>query len=169
MLVVLDTMEALKLSYPVGWRTLPYNLYLTEYTIVSDRNHISVVWKNKQCETHSVSFYRFKFKSKFLNRIYFRFVPRLSSTDVNRRHNVLKLVYENFCEETGAIQGNFETADNFSKTIDFMMALIYVRFFSKIIPLAKFLEIFDPTNTKISHEATIAISKFVDYLLANNV
>lgn len=165
--IVLDVIEAVKLSYPVGWRTCEYNLFVDSYCIVTDRMHISIVWKNKQSEEHTLSFRRFRFKSTLLNKLYFKFIPRLTTTDYNRRHNVLGVIYADFCKETGAIKGDFSAVKTFADSVEFTLSLVYVRFFSKLMSLADFLSIYDPGNNKIFHKSVLAMSAYVNYLLAN--
>ena len=163
-MLCLDTMEACKITYPVGWRSVDYNLYVDSYTIISNRKKITLIWKNKNEDLHSLSFTRFKFRSQLLNKLYFKFVPRLATSDLNRRHNVLGIIYDHFCRETGVYKGDFAAIKSFAQSIDFTLALIYSKFFVSQLSLSDFISIYDPTNTKISHKSVLAISAYVNYL-----
>lgn len=149
--LVLSMQEMLKEKYSLKWREPGYNFYVEKYQITQNDGELLIRWLNSNNDRHFILYRKPRFKSNFLNKLYFTFFRQYITDDAMRAHNVLlQVIYPEFCKELG-ITGDFSKAKSAREAADLVMCSLYQNYFTGI-PLEKFMEMFN-LNSLLSKES----------------
>lgn len=142
MKLVVDTMLVFDQKYSFDWHFPKNNLYVDKYKIVFEKKAFVVEWVNPNGELHSFIHRSSPFKLKFLNDLYFRFVPNVATTDSRRFIHVLQdVIFPDFCDELGLDCGDINNIVSDLPPSTYLLCAFYKNFFNEIT-VDSFVEMF---------------------------